>query len=165
MRLPGMSHDRSASVTLLGLLRSTLTQNAKYLAVGIGAFALAGGTATTVSLASSGTPSPKSSHAPAKAQDATTDAADTADEAETAEPAEPAETGDTGVRPTDTHGYCVSHAVAAAKAAHKTGRDIAAAAHSCPKPGHSADKGKAGEHGKAGQHGKSSAAPGRTNTP
>jgi hypothetical protein len=146
-----MSHSRSETFTLL---RSTLTQNAKYLAVGIGVFALAGGTATTVTLSSHGSPasSHPSSHATSDAQDA---------QDETPEPADSPDdsaSGDNGTRPTDTHGYCVSHAVAAALAANKTGQDIAAAAHSCSNPGHA--NGKA----KPGNHGKSATAPGRAHS-
>jgi hypothetical protein len=151
VRLPGRTELDLVEVVMRGLLRSTLTQNAKYLAVSLGVFAFAGGTATTVTLSSHGSPSPspRSSHAAVEAQDEAQDAADGQDATDQ---------GDTGVRPTDTHGYCVSHAVAAAKAAHKTGQDIAAAAHSCPNPGH-----KPG-NAKHGNHGKSATAPGRAHS-
>lgn len=125
-------------------LVSTLTSHVKLVGVGIAAAALFGGTATTMSLADSATPTSPATHPAPQANPhatATKEAKDAKDDAK--EKDEPS-----GVRPTDTHGYCVSHAVAAAKAAGKTGRDIAAAAHSCPKPG------------KSGQHGKSATAPG-----
>jgi hypothetical protein len=117
----------------VGDLVSTVTGHARLLVAGLGALVLLGGTATTISLADAATPSPSPSttatvpapqanpHAtagkPKKAAKAD-DAADDQDES-------------SGVRPTDTHGYCVSSAVAAAHRAGKTGRDMAAAAHSC----------------------------------
>ena len=119
-------------------LVSTLTTHLKLVGVGIGAVALFGGTATSISLADSSSPAPQANpHA-------------TSHPSPHATPSKGADDKDepSGVRPTDTHGYCVSHAVAAAKAGGKTGKDIAAAAHSCASPG------------KAGQHGKSAAAPG-----
>jgi hypothetical protein len=124
-------------------LVSTVTSHVKLLGLGIAAIALLGGTATTISLADSATPTaPTTTPAPQPNPHATASKkAEDADDADDKD--EPS-----GVRPTDTHGYCVSHAVAAAKAHGKTGQDIAKAAHSCPKPGH------------AGQHGKSAAAPG-----
>jgi hypothetical protein len=135
-------------------LVSTLTSHLKLLGVGIGAIALFGGTATTISLADSSTPTPTTHpapqadpHATAPKKSADAEDADDADEAKESKDSE--DTNErSGVRPTDTHGYCVSHAVAAAKAHGAKGKDIAAAAHSCPAPG------------KAGQHGKSAAAPG-----
>jgi hypothetical protein len=122
----------------------TLTSHLKLVAVGVGAVALFGGTATTISLADSSTPTGKPSTKPAPQANphATAKPSKTKDTEDADEKDEP-----NGVRPTDTHGYCVSHAVAAAKAAGKTGQDIAAAAHSCKK-----DK----------KHGKSATAPGHS---
>ncbi len=144
---------------MLTLLRTTITTNAKYLAVGVGAVMLFGGASTTVSLSDSSTPTPKVTKP---------------DKVETEE-----RKAETGARPTDTHGYCVSQAVAKAKAAGKTGQDIAAAAHSCPKPNQAAKDAKtaakvaakaakAAEKAKAKAEkarGKSSTAPGRTPAP
>jgi len=123
-------------------LVKTLTSHLKLVAVGVGAVALFGGTATTISLSDNSTPTGKPSVKPAPHATETEapDQEDTTDKSGADNKSEPS-----GVRPTDTHGYCVSHAVAAAKAAGKTGQDIAAAAHSCKK-----DK----------SHGKSAAAPG-----
>ena len=119
-------------------LVSTLTTHLKLVGVGIGAVALFGGTATTISLADSSGPAPQANpHATAHPTPHATPSKEADDQDE-----------GSGVRPTDTHGYCVSHAVAAAKAHGATGQDVAKAAHSCPKPGHS------------GQHGKSATAPG-----
>lgn len=148
---------------MLTLLRTTITTNAKYLAVGVGAVMLFGGASTTVSLSDSSTPTPK-----------VTKPDKVATEERKAE---------TGARPTDTHGYCVSQAVAKAKVAGKTGQDIAAAAHSCPTPNQAAKDAKtaakvaakvaakaakAAEKAKAKAEkarGKSSTAPGRTPAP
>ena len=118
----------------------TLTSNLKLLGVGIGAAALFGGGATTLALADSSGPTPgapTTKPAPQANPHATASKKSSADD----DKDEPS-----GVRPTDTHGYCVSHAVAAAKAHGATGKDVAAAAHSCKSPGHG--------------HGKSAAAPG-----
>jgi hypothetical protein len=131
-----------------------LTSDLKLVVVGVGAVALFGGTATTVSLVDESTPT----KAPA------TDKADKTPKPEKskAPKTEDAETEDQdeagGSRPTDTHGYCVSQAVAKAHAAGKTGQDIAAAAHSCPKPGGAQ---KAAEKA-AKKAGKSAQAPGRS---
>jgi len=125
---------------MLGLIGKTLTTNLKYVAVGIGSVAVFGGAATTaLTLNGSTTPTP-TPHGSSTAKPST-DADDAQEKADDA--AEKA-----GTRPTNTHGYCVSTKVAAAKAAGKTGRDIAAAAHSCASPGKS-----------AGAHAKSSKAP------
>jgi hypothetical protein len=124
-------------------LVKTLTSHLKLVAVGVGAVALFGGTATTISLADSSTPTgkPTTKPAPQANPHATANPSSTKKDTEDAnDKNEP-----NGVRPTDTHGYCVSHAVAAAHAAGKTGQDIAAAAHSCKK---------------ANDHGKSATAPG-----
>lgn len=116
----------------------TLTAHVKLVAVGIGAVALFGGTATTYSLSDSSTPAthptpnPHASDHPAAGRPSSKPSTPADDEDKT----EPS------ARPTDTHGYCVSHAVAAAVAKGATGQDVAAAAHSCPKPG--------GAHGKSG---------------
>lgn len=124
----------------------TLTSHVKLLGVGIGAAVLFGGTATTISLADTATPSPSPATRPAPQANphATTKKPKAADDKDDADDKDEPD----GVRPTDTHGYCVSTAVAAAHKAGKTGRDIAAAAHSCKKPGK--------------EHGKSAAAPGHT---
>ena len=126
-------------------LVTTLTGHAKLLGVGLGAAVLFGGTATTISLADAASPSPSApaTHpAPqAKPHPAGTKKPEAADADEQQDDAEPS-----GVRPTDTHGYCVSTAVAAAHKAGKRGRDVAAAAHSCARPGKA--------------HGRSAAAPG-----
>lgn len=151
-----------AMSALATALLSRLTQHAKYAAVGLGAFALAGGGATTIALSGSSTPTPAPHSKPATAPEAVdTEAPDTeAPETETPEAPEAPDAEGTGVRPTDTHGYCVSQAVATAKAAGKTGRDIAAAAKSCPKPRQAgAAKGKASAKGKSAAHGKSGTAP------
>ncbi len=100
----------------------TLTSHLRTVGVTVAVVALFGGTATTISLADSSKPSPK----PAKVKPAK------AKQHVTPKPASPA------VRPTDTHGYCVSHAVAAAKAKGATGQAIAAAAHSCAPKAHKA---------------------------
>lgn len=126
-------------------LVSTLTSHLKLVGVGIAAAVLFGGTATTISLADSATPTAPVTHPAPQANPHATATKKADDPADTEDKDEP-----NGVRPTDTHGYCVSHAVAAAKAHGKTGQDVAAAAHSCGKPG------------KAGQHGKSASAPGHT---
>ena len=119
----------------------TLTSHLKLVAVGVGAVALFGGTATTVSLVDNSTPTGKPSTKPApQANTHATTKSTTKDTEDANEKDEPS-----GVRPTDTDGYCVSQAVAAAHTAGKTGQDIAAAAHSCQK---------------TKTHGKSAAAPG-----
>jgi hypothetical protein len=127
-------------------LVSTLTSHVKLLGVGIGAAVLFGGTATTISLADTATPSPSPATHPAPQANPHATATKKPKAADNEDADDKDEPG--GVRPTDTHGYCVSTAVAAAHKAGKTGRDIAAAAHSCGKPGKS--------------HGKSAAAPGHT---
>ena len=130
-------------------LVSTLTAHVKLVAVGVGAVALFGGTATTISLADSSGPAPAtpagnpSPHA--TASEAADDANEPAEAPEAPDPTQSAGT-DSGVRPTDTHGYCVSHAVAAARSHGASGKDVAAAAHSCSAPG--------------AKHGKSAAAHG-----
>lgn len=146
---------------MLELVRTTVVNNAKLALVGAAAFALGGaGTVASVTLSGDSTPAPATSHtADARSQadtkaPASTDTKDTKDS--TGEPE------DTGVRPTDTHGYCVSQAVAAAHVAGKTGKDVSAAAHSCPAPGGStATQGKSGDpHGKSAQpHGKAGSRP------
>lgn len=126
---------------MLTLLAKTLATNARYVAVGVTAVALFGGTATTVALSGSATPTPAPKAAPSgtSATEAPDDeASEAADDAAEAAKEAAEEKAGTGTRPTDTHGYCVSHAVAAAKAKGKTGKDIAAAAHSCAKPGKAA---------------------------
>jgi hypothetical protein len=131
-----------------------LTSNLKLVVVGVGAVALFGGTATTVSLVDESTPT----KAPAtdKAEKTPKPEKSKAPKTEDAETEDQDEAG--GSRPTDTHGYCVSQAVAKAHAAGKTGQDIAAAAHSCPKPGGAQ---KAAEKA-AKKAGKSAQAPGRS---
>ena len=139
---------------MLELLRTSLSRRLRYLAVGIAALAVAGGMATHVSLTDSSThPSePKPTHAT---------------------PAAPEKSGkpaavESGSRPTTTHGYCVSRAVAAAKVAKKAGPGIAAAARSCPAPGHApghaTGAGRADGKSKPGTRGKSSTAPGHSRT-
>ena len=144
----------------------TLTSNLKLVAVAVGAVTLFGGTATTVALVDSESPSPNP-HATSHAT-APTPAESEAPDADETEAPDAHESGapDAGTRPTDTHGYCVSQAVAAAKAAGKTGQDVAAAAHSCPKPNAekkaaAAARKAAGQAHKTASHGKSGAAPGR----
>lgn len=120
-------------------LVSTLTGHAKLVAVAVGAVALFGGTATTVSLVDQSSPSPSGPPSTKPAPQANPHAAapkaaktEDADDAAEKDSGDDADKGDkAGVRPTDTHGYCVSRAVAAAKAKGATGRDIPAAAHSC----------------------------------
>ena len=165
---------------MLELVRSTFVNNAKLALVGVAALALGGaGTVASVTLSGNSVPAPATSHSPnAHTQDATdtpdstdtpdatdsTDAQDTTDTPDSTDTQDAIDTtgitdtqdttdnaGDTGARPTDTHGYCVSQAVAAAHAGGKTGKDVSAAAHRCPTP----TKGKA-SHGKSPQpHGKS----------
>jgi hypothetical protein len=113
---------------MLEQLRSVVVNNSKYLAVALVTASLVGGGATTVALVGNATPSPGVTAEEKKAEAAREAAEDKLEAAE----------GE-GTRPTDTHGYCVSQAVKAAHATGKTGRDIAAAAHSCPKP-HAAKK-------------------------
>jgi hypothetical protein len=140
-----------------------LTSNLKLLAVAVGAVALFGGTATTVALVDSSTPAPNEHASPKATESEAPETEDADDSTEAADEAGDTEdkTDDAGTRPTDTHGYCVSKAVAAAHAAGKTGQDVAAAAHSCPKPNDAAKAAKKAAKQGAKTHGKSSAAPGR----
>ena len=145
---------------MLELVRSTFVNNAKLALVGVAALALGGaGTVASVTLSGNSVPAPATSHSPnAHTQDATDtpDSSDTPDATDSTDTQDATDTtdnagGDAGARPTDTHGYCVSQAVAAAHAAGKTGKDVSAAAHSCPTP----TKGKA-SHGQSAQpHGQS----------
>lgn len=102
--------------------------NSKYLAIALVTASLVGGGASTVSLVDNAT------SAPGSTEDAPEVAAESVELVERAAEARAEAAEESGARPTDTRGYCVSQAVAAAHAAGKTGRDIAVAAHSCPKP-------------------------------
>ena len=117
--------------------------NLKLAAVGTVAVLVAGsGAATTVTLAGSESDLPETvvataSPSPAPSLSSVSDTPtvgidlDDADEAG----ASPSATPTAGIRPTDTHGYCVSTAVHAATAAPggNLGAAKSAAAHSCPK--------------------------------
>ena len=138
---------------MLEALRKTLANNARYVAGGAAALLLAGGgTATTISLSGNSTPTPASHpDSTSKVEAPDTEAPDV-EAPDTEAPDTSKATDASGSRPADTHGYCVSHAVAAAHVAGLTGADVAKAAHSCPTPG------KSGTHGKsASTHGKSAA--------
>ena len=146
---------------MLELVRTTLVNHAKLVLVGVAAFALGGaGTVASVTLSSDSSPAPATSQSSDATE--TPDAPETPDATETPDAADTQDGTATGVRPSDTHGYCVSHAVAAAHTAGKTGKDVSAAAKSCPKPNKStALHGKSAQpHGKSAQpHGKSSTHP------
>ncbi|MCU1673050.1 MAG: hypothetical protein JWN77_1163 [Frankiales bacterium] len=136
---------------------SIVTNNLKMAAVGTAAVLLTGtGAATTVSLVSDSTEVPETVVSTVAAAptgsvlsgDDEAHEADDADEADDANEAEATEsdTHTVGIRPTDTHGYCVSTAVHAAKAA---GTSRSAAAHGCAKKDKPGKAEKAEKPGKA----------------
>jgi hypothetical protein len=140
-----------------------VTNNLKMAAVGTVAVLVTGtGAATSISLVSDSSEAPEqvvatsSAEAPAAGTVSDTptagielpkadDDADDADEAGDAAEAPKSDTATVGIRPTDTHGYCVSTAVHAAKAA---GTSRSEAAHSCAKKDKPAKAAKAAKPAK-----------------
>lgn len=130
---------------------NVVKNNLKLAAAGAAAVLVAGtGAAATVSLAgsesdvapdavvvASASPSPLSPVSDTPTVGIEPDGSD--DASPSASPS-PSGTASAGVRPTDTHGYCVSTAVhaATATAGINLGAAKSAAAHSCPKPGQAA---------------------------
>jgi hypothetical protein len=155
---------------------NVVKNNLKLVAVGSVAVLVAGtgAAATTVSLTGSESDVPAdavvvASPSPSPSSFSTvSDTSTVGIEPEAGDPtASPSATPTTGIRPTDTHGYCVSTAVhaATATAGINLGAAKSAAAHSCPKPGHAPKKAHAPKPAKthpakpehATQHGKPAA--------